>query len=447
MPNNSDLDMGYLLRLEPKMAVDYLKSKGYKITWNWQEQLDAAHAKAFTVAKVTKLDVLETLRQATEDAVQRGMSERDFIKQLEPKLRALGWWGKQEMTDDLGRKTVVQLGSPRRLRTILRTNKITAYHAGRYAEQIANSDEQPYWQYVAVQDSRTRPSHMALHGKVYRFDDPIWDTLYPPNGWGCRCRVRALSDFQLNNLGLSVDESGGRLQEEWALAGTDPLSGEETHSKITVFKTNQGTIKTEPGWNYNVGQAALGTDRAVIRKLLQVQNRELRQQTIQAINNSEARHKAFADWVKAMLSKDKHDNKYMTVGIIGSDIAEKVTEISNGNKTTEQLLVMTERNFTHANSPKHREKGVALSKEDFASLPQIIAQPLVIVWDKKHNNLIYVNQAKTIKVVAELSPRDKKVRFEPKEKLDAVINTYKLDYGDFVGKVKKGDYVIIKGRL
>lgn len=447
MPNNSDLDMGYLLRLEPKMAVDYLKSKGYKITWNWQEQLDAAHAKAFTVAKVTKLDVLETLRQATEDAVQRGMSERDFIKQLEPKLRALGWWGKQEMTDDLGRKTVVQLGSPRRLRTILRTNKITAYHAGRYAEQIANSDEQPYWQYVAVQDSRTRPSHMALHGKVYRFDDPIWDTLYPPNGWGCRCRVRALSDFQLNNLGLSVDESGGRLQEEWALAGTDPLSGEETHSKITVFKTNQGTIKTEPGWNYNVGQAALGTDRAVIRKLLQVQNRELRQQTIQAINNSEARHKAFADWVKAMLSKDKHDNKYMTVGIIGSDIAEKVTEISNGNKTTEQLLVMTERNFTHANSPKHREKGVALSKEDFASLPQIIAQPLVIVWDKKHNNLIYVNQAKTIKVVAELSPRDKKVRFEPKEKLDAVINTYKLDYGDFVGKVKKGDYVIIKGSL
>lgn len=447
MPNNSDLDMGYLLRLEPKMAVDYLKSKGYKITWNWQEQLDAAHAKAFTVAKVTKLDVLETLRQATEDAVQSGMSERDFIKQLEPKLRALGWWGKQEMTDDLGRKTVVQLGSPRRLRTILRTNKITAYHAGRYAEQIANSDEQPYWQYVAVQDSRTRPSHMALHGKVYRFDDPIWDTLYPPNGWGCRCRVRALSDFQLNNLGLSVDESGGRLQEEWALAGTDPLSGEETHSKITVFKTNQGTIKTEPGWNYNVGQAALGTDRAVIRKLLQVQNRELRQQTIQAINNSEARHKAFADWVKAMLSKDKHDNKYMTVGIIGSDIAEKVTEISNGNKTTEQLLVMTERNFTHANSPKHREKGVALSEDDFASLPQIIAQPLVIVWDKKHNNLIYVNQAKTIKVVAGLSPRDKKVRFEPKEKLDAVINTYKLDYGDFVGKVKKGDYVIIKGSL
>ena len=382
MPNNSDLDMGYLLRLEPKMAVDYLKSKGYKITWNWQEQLNAAHAKAFTVAKATKMDVLETLRQATENAVQSGMSERDFIKQLEPQLRTLGWWGKQEVTDELGRKTVVQLGSPRRLRTILRTNKITAYQAGRYAEQIANSDEQPYWQYVAVQDSRTRPSHMALHGKVYRFDDPIWDTLYPPNGWGCRCRVRALSDFQLNNLGLSVDESSGRLQEEWALAGTDPLSGEETHSKITVFKTNQGTIKTEPGWNYNVGQAALGTDRAVIRKLLQVQNRDLRQQTIQAINNSEARHKVFADWVKAMLSKDKHDNKYMTVGIIGSDIAEKVTEISNGNKT-----------------------------------------------------------------VAELSPRDKKVRFEPKEKLDAVINTYKLDYGDFVGKVKKGDYVIIKGSL
>ena len=437
MPNNSDLDIGYLLRLEPKMAVDYLKSKGYKITWNWQEQLDAAHAKAFTVAKVTKLDVLETLRQATEDAVQSGMLERDFIKQLEPTLRALGWWGKQEMTDDLGRKTVVQLGSPRRLRTILRTNKITAYHAGRYAEQIANSDEQPYWQYVAVQDSRTRPSHMALHGKVYRFDDPIWDTLYPPNGWGCRCRVRALSDFQLNNLGLSVDESGGRLQEEWALAGTDPLSGEETHSKITV-------IKTEPGWNYNVGQAALSTDRAVIRKLLQVQNRELRQQTIQAINNSEARHKAFADWVKANLGKRGASARYISAGFVSTEIAESVSELSGRVKMSERVLVMTEKRLEHSSSNKHNQTGVGLTVEEYASISRIIANPSLVVWDTErgHNNLIYFNKEKTIKVVVDSPSKDK---LKPVEKVDSVINAYRVDYADVLAKIRSGVYKIVKG--
>lgn len=446
MPNNSDLDMSYLLRLEPKMAVDYLKSKGYKITWNWQEQLDAAHAKAFTVAKVTKLDVLETLRQATEDAVQSGMSERDFIKQLEPKLRALGWWGKQEMTDDLGRKTVVQLGSPRRLRTILRTNKITAYHAGRYAEQIANSDEQPYWQYVAVQDSRTRPSHMALHGKVYRFDDPIWDTLYPPNGWGCRCRVRALSDFQLNNLGLSVDESGGRLQEEWALAGTDPLSGEETHSKITVFKTNQGTIKTEPGWNYNVGQAALGTDRAVIRKLLQVQNRDLRQQTIQAINNSEARHKAFADWVNANLGKRGASARYISAGFVSTEIAEKVTALSEGTKMSELVLVMSEKRLQHANSDKHHQTGVGLTEEEYASISRIIANPDLVLWDKRRaqENLIYIDKKRYIQIMVRTPNQDK---LKPSESVDAVINAYRVSLEDIEQEVKAGNMVILKGTL
>lgn len=447
MPNNADLDMGALLRMEPKMAVDYLKSKGYNITWNWQEQLDAAHAKAFTVAKVTKADVLETLRLATEDAIQNGISERDFMKNLAPKLMAMGWWGKQVITDSQGRSTVVELGSPRRLRTILRTNKSVAYHAGRYAEQIANSDEQPYWQYVAVQDSRTRPSHMALHGKVYRFDDPIWDTLYPPNGWGCRCRVRALSDFQLNNLGLSVDESGGRLQEEWALAGTDPLSGEETHSKITVFKTNQGTIKTEPGWNYNVGQAALGSDRAVIRKLLQVQNRELRQQTIQAINNSEARHKAFAGWIKQFLGNNRTSNKYIVAGFVTPRIAEQVAKLSNAQKSSELLLVMTEHSVYHASREKHHKGGVGLSDDEYASIPLIIANPDLVLWDdlEGHKNLIYIDKKRKIKVVVE--PTLNKKRLKPKEKLDAVINALRVDLEDVRRQIKGGNFKIIEGEL
>ncbi|EJS83732.1 hypothetical protein AAUPMB_21517, partial [Pasteurella multocida subsp. multocida str. Anand1_buffalo] len=143
-------------------------------------QLAEAHARAFTVAKATRAEVLDTLRWATEKAIADGVPERDYIKNLEPMLKELGWWGKT--VDENG--NTVQLGSPRRLKTILRTNKSTAYHAARYASQMANVDEQPYWQYVAVKDSRTRASHLALHGKVYRADDPIWATMYPPNDWG-----------------------------------------------------------------------------------------------------------------------------------------------------------------------------------------------------------------------------------------------------------------------
>ena len=53
-----DVDLGYAMKLEPKLAIDYFRSKGYKITCNWQEMSTQAHAQAFTVAKATSLDVL-----------------------------------------------------------------------------------------------------------------------------------------------------------------------------------------------------------------------------------------------------------------------------------------------------------------------------------------------------------------------------------------------------
>ena len=50
-------DIAYMFDLEPEDAVNYLKNKGYKITRNWYEMLEDAHAKAFTVSKMTDLDL------------------------------------------------------------------------------------------------------------------------------------------------------------------------------------------------------------------------------------------------------------------------------------------------------------------------------------------------------------------------------------------------------
>ncbi|MDA5607609.1 phage minor head protein [Pasteurella multocida] len=443
MPNSNDLDMGYVLRLEPKLAVDYLKAKGYNITWNWQEQLEEAHVRAFTVAKVTRMEILETLHQATIQAIEQGIPEREFIKNLTPKLQELGWWGKQAIVDSKGVIELAQMGSPRRLRTILRTNKITAYHAGRYASQMENADEQPYWQYVAVRDSRTRASHLALHGKVYRYDDPIWETLYPPNDWGCRCRVRALSEFKLNKQGLKVSDSAGNIKTDWALAGVDKSSGEETHAKISILTTDQGTIKTGAGWNYNVGKAAVGSDIAVLRKLQQVQNRELRQQTIQAINNSEARHQAFASWVKANLGKRGASHRYISAGLISENIADKVTVLSGGEKYSQRVLVMTEKSLQHANSNKHHETGVGLTEKDYSNISRIIADNRTLVlWDKQHKNLIYISPDKRYQVIVDAPGKLKKT----KEKLDAVINAYKVNFEHDVKKaIAGGNYVVIQG--
>ena len=50
----------------------------------------------------------------------------------------------------------------------------------------------PYWQYVTVNDGKVREAHRKLHGQVFAADDPVWDTLYPPLDYRCRCRVRPL---------------------------------------------------------------------------------------------------------------------------------------------------------------------------------------------------------------------------------------------------------------
>lgn len=441
-PDGNAIDMGYVLRLEPKLAVDYLKSKGVNITWNWHEQLESAHARAFTVAKATKAEVLDTIRWATEQAIANGSSEREYIKNLEPMLKELGWWGKA--MDENG--NTVQLGSPRRLRTILRTNKSTAYHAARYAQQMENVDEQPYWRYVAVKDSRTRTSHLALHGKIYRADDPIWQTMYPPNDWGCRCRVEALSEYAVQNRGYTISSSQGEIETEEAVAGIDKETGEEIRTTVTKIKTDQGEMKVGAGWNYNVGSAAFGTDVAVLRKLQQVQNRELRQQTIQAINNSEARHKAFADWVLANLGKRGASARYMSAGLVSTEIAESVTVITQGGKNAELVLVMSEKRLAHANSDKHHEGGVGLTAEEYASISRIVANPSLVLWDtlEGHNNLIYINQERTIQVIVDVP---NKHSIKPKEKVDAIINAYKVDMNNVKRQLSGGNYVLLKGKL
>lgn len=47
----------------------------------------------------------------------------------------------------------------------------------------------PMLRYVTVGDERVRASHEAMNGIQRPMSDPIWDKIYPPNGWNCRCTV------------------------------------------------------------------------------------------------------------------------------------------------------------------------------------------------------------------------------------------------------------------
>lgn len=263
MPSTDTIDLAYCMTLPPKQAVEYLRSKGFAITWDWDELWQDAQAQAFTVAKATRLDVLQDIRDAVEKALQDGKTLAWFEKELTPVLQAKGWWGKQEVTNEsTGEMSLVQLGSPYRLKTIYRTNIQTAYQAGRFQEQLENADDRPYWQYVAILDGKTRPSHRAMNGKVFRFDDPFWGAFYPPNGWGCRCRVKALSGSNLERRGLVAESSVGKLGAAMRLVRIGEEREVVTFRAVDPATRKEITMSPDVGWSYNPGAASWAPDLA-----------------------------------------------------------------------------------------------------------------------------------------------------------------------------------------
>ena len=257
------MDLSAVFGLPPEEAIRFFESKGYRITWDWYEAYRQAHDRAFTVAKLLRADILQDIRAAVGAALAEGKTERWFIQHLAPILKDKGWWGRKIVVSEDGQAEVVQEGSPRRLKTIFRTNMQTAYAAGRWKAFQDNAADRPYLQYVAVMDGRTRKAHAALHGRVFPIDSVVWRLIAPPNGFGCRCAVRALSEANIRQRGLRVERdirvigretpakdlankrTGEIARENTILRGVS-ISDPANPGKRMAFYPDQG-------WDYNPG--------------------------------------------------------------------------------------------------------------------------------------------------------------------------------------------------
>lgn len=192
-------------KLSPERAIDFLRKKGNKTSFNFYDIQREEHAYNFTVAKAMSKDILQDIRAAVDKALNDGTTLETFKKELRPLLVKKGWWGKQAMVDpNTGEEKIVQLGSPRRLQIIFDTNLRTSYAAGHWEGIQKSKRLRPYLRYVAVLDERTREQHRHWHDTVKPVDDPFWDLHYPPNGWRCRCSVQQLSERDLQKRGLEV---------------------------------------------------------------------------------------------------------------------------------------------------------------------------------------------------------------------------------------------------
>lgn len=231
----------------PRRAIEYLQQKQVMASEDWWRVQGDAHNKAFVIAHMTQLDLLEDIRQSLVDAQKNGMNLKQWSEIAEQKMKAKGWWGKQEIQTEAGTREV-QLGNAYRLRTIYQTNMAQAYEAGRQSVMWSEDKLFPYVQYSAILDNKTRPRHRALHGIVMRKSDPAWQAIAPKNGYNCRCTVIELMEMDVQSQNLKVRDSTGyfRIDEVDVLAEQRSSGGVATVARLDF--PDLPAFSTDAGW-------------------------------------------------------------------------------------------------------------------------------------------------------------------------------------------------------
>lgn len=168
--------------------IDFLRAKLRLPTERWDDIQRSAHDRAFIVAGAAKADLLADLQASLVQAATDGRGLDAWRKAFRQIVKDHGWdgWTGQ------GTKG----GEAWRTRVIYQTNMATSYAAGRYRQLTEPSflALRPFWRYIHSDSvMHPRPMHLSWHGLTLAHDHPFWQTHFPPNGWGCQCRVTAVS--------------------------------------------------------------------------------------------------------------------------------------------------------------------------------------------------------------------------------------------------------------
>ena len=203
----------------PADNVAFMMAKKPELHFDYDEIKFESHQRAFTVAKVTQIELLAEIQESLETAFVEGQSYQTWLKNLKPTLEKRGWLGLTSVTNPKTGETKDIFVGARRLKTIFYTNARTAYaqSEARAGYELPLSQ---FIRYVAIMDNRVRPEHAALHGKIAHRDDKFWATNYPPNGWNCRCAVEFVSKDEMDAHGWAemsdIEKRLNFAEDDWA---------------------------------------------------------------------------------------------------------------------------------------------------------------------------------------------------------------------------------------
>lgn len=178
---------------------------------------------AFTTAVVKDAEVRAFMADAIAKNLEEGADGKAFKKLVD---------------QEFDRRGMSRL-KPYQVENIYRTNTANAFAAGQMSAMMETSQDFPFWKFSATMDGSTRPSHMALHGKIFKNGD---FTFFPPIAYGCRCTAIPLTARQAGQYPASdmpQQSDRGQLRQS---AGNGQFIGNKQESYIKWLNDQRDSV-------------------------------------------------------------------------------------------------------------------------------------------------------------------------------------------------------------
>lgn len=345
--------------------IEFFRSKLNLPTESWTDIWQSEHDRAFVVAGAMRDELLSDLRGAVDRSIAEGATIETFRREFDSIVEKRGWSYRGERNW--------------RTRVIYETNLRSSYAAGRYQQMQDIAERRPYWRYRHSDASEEpRPEHVGWDGLVLRHDDGWWDTHYPPLGWGCKCFVEALGPRDMERLGKSGPDQAPQIRTRTVTVGTQGPTP----------RTVEVPEGIDPGWAYAPGRSVVG--RSVRQRLDQSasQPADIAAAGVEAMLRNRRALDALGEEWREWRSESPGPGRpeTFTLGAFTSVVARRIRE--RGHAVESAAITATRRRVAHADRDRAHEWGKALGEGDLDRLPEIVAHPRAVLYDRNDSGTV-----------------------------------------------------------
>jgi len=217
-----------------KEQIEFFRRKANVPTNSYADIYNNEHDYAFVVAGANRNALLNDFRAAVDKAISEGTTLDEFRQDFAEIVERHGWSYNGSFNW--------------RSRIIYETNLNSSYQAGRY-QQLRDA-KFPYLEYLhSDYVEHPRELHQSWDHLVLDFNDPWWNSHFPPNGYGCQCRVRGRTAGDLKRMGKNGPDTAPVIN--WV----DRVIGENSGNP-RIVRVPEGI---DPSFEHIPGQSRLDT--------------------------------------------------------------------------------------------------------------------------------------------------------------------------------------------